>query len=353
MDFNGFYEEFGQPFRGRKCKKLKEFLQKSDLDYDEQIEYTVNLVDGNGEIVASGSLHRNVLKCIAVSEQQQGLGLSARIVTLLVNKAMENGQEHLFLFTKPKNRMMFSDLGFYPIIETADILLMENKKDGIQSYVRSLERPNEAGIVGSIIANCNPFTLGHRYLLEQAAAQCDTLHLFILSEDQSAFPASVRYQLVQEGTKDIPNVYLHHSSDYLISSAVFPTYFIKDKAKAADANCELDIRIFCQFFAKELGISKRFVGTEPFCPVTGAYNAAMKKLLPQYGIELVELPRKEQDHTAISASLVRKCMMEADWETIQTLVPETTYRYIVSEEGRALAKSFAEQNTKSENKNER
>ncbi len=342
MDFNGFYEEFGEPFRGRKRKKLVEFLQKSELDYDEQIEYTVNLADGDGNIVASGSIHQNVLKCIAVSDKHQGLGLSARVVTLLMNYAMERGREHLFLFTKLKNLMMFSDLGFFKIIQTENILLMENTRDGIKNYVKNLSRPEEKGTVGAIVANCNPFTLGHRYLIETAASQCDTLHLFILSEDKSAFSAAVRYQLVQEGIKDLPNVQLHHTSDYLISSAVFPTYFIKDKSKAADANCELDIRIFCEFFAKELGITKRFVGSEPFCPVTGAYNAAMKRLLPEYGIELVELPRVEKEDLAISASFVRKCMVEGDYDSIKAIVPESTLAYILSDEGKALAEKLKE-----------
>ena len=341
MDFNGFYEEFGEPFTGRKRRKLTEFLQKSELDYDEQIEYTVNLVDGEGNIVATGSIHQNVLKCIAVSDKHQGLGLSARIVTLLMNYAMEKGREHLFLFTKPKNLLMFSDLGFYKIIQTGDILLMENTKDGIKNYVKNLSRPENSGTVGAIVANCNPFTLGHRYLIEQAASQCDTLHLFILSEDKSAFSAAVRYRLVQEGVSDLANVQLHHSSDYLISSAVFPTYFIKDKAKAADANCELDIRIFCEFFAKELGVSKRFVGNEPFCQVTSAYNSAMRRLLPEYGIEFIELPRKESGDTPISASFVRKCMANGDYDIIKTIVPPSTYAYICSEEGRALAEKLA------------
>lgn len=341
MDFNGFYEEFGQPFSGRKRKKLTEFLQHSQLDYDEQIEYTVNLVDEEGTIVATGSIHQNVLKCIAVSDQHQGLGLSARIVTLLMNYAMEQGREHLFLFTKPKNLLMFSDLGFYKILQTEDILLMENRRDGIRNYVKALERPAESGSVGAIVANCNPFTLGHRYLIEQAAAQCDTLHLFILSEDRSAFPAAVRYQLVQQGISDLPSVVLHETSDYLISSAVFPTYFIKDKAKAAEANCELDIRIFAQYFAKELGISKRFVGSEPFCPVTSAYNKAMKELLPEYGIQLVELSRVERGSLPISASYVRSCMAKGNLEAIRSLVPDSTYAYICSEEGQRLAQKLA------------
>jgi [citrate (pro-3S)-lyase] ligase len=337
MDFNGFYEEYGMPFSGRKRQKLIQFLNEADLDYDEQIEYTVNLVDGDGTIVATGSVQSNVLKCIAVSDKHQGLGLSARIITCLMNYASEKGHHHLFLFTKPKNKFMFSELGFYKIIENKDVLLMENKRNGIQAYVGGLERPeNNSGVIGAIIANCNPFTNGHRYLIEQASKQCDTLHLFVLSEDRSVFSTDVRYRLVQEGVKDLTNVILHHTSDYLISSAVFPTYFIKDKKQAADANCELDVRIFCEFFAKELGITKRFVGTEPFCPVTSGYNQQMKKVFPEYGIELVEIQRKEMEETPISASFVRKCMAEKDYETIKKIVPQSTYDYIISDEGKSL-----------------
>ncbi len=343
MDY-GFYEEYGTPFTGRKLKKLQDFLQAAALDYDTQIEYTVNLTDGDGQIVATGSIHQNVLKCIAVSDKHQGLGLSARILTELMNYAAAKGRNHLFLFTKPKNAAMFGDLGFYKILETDTILLMENKREGIRKYVDSLERPaTSGGTVGAIIANCNPFTLGHRWLIEEAASRVDTLHLFILSEDKSAFPADVRYALARAGTADLPNVILHHTSDYLISSAVFPTYFIKDKAKAQDANCELDIRIFGEYFAKALGITKRFVGTEPFCPVTNAYNAAMARLLPEYGIELVQLPRKELEGLAVSASHVRACMAQNDLEAIKAVVPQTTYDYILSPAGRDLAARLAQQ----------
>ncbi|MBR4875867.1 MAG: [Clostridia bacterium] len=343
MDY-GFYEEYGTPFSGRKLRKLREFLQSAELDYDEQIEYTVNLTDNEGTIVATGSVHNNVLKCIAVSDKHQGMGLSARILTALLNYAAQQGRDHLFLFTKPKNAAMFGDLGFYKILETDTVLLMENKRGGIEKYVASLERPaNEGSTVGAIIANCNPFTLGHRWLIEEAASKVDTLHLFILSEDKSTFPADVRYELAKAGTADLPNVILHRTSDYLISSAVFPTYFIKDKAKAADANCELDIRIFGQYFAKALGITKRFVGTEPFCPVTNAYNSAMARLLPEYGVELVQLPRKEMEGRAVSASYVRACMAQNDLCAIQAVVPQTTYDYIVSPAGCALAEKLASQ----------
>ncbi len=339
MEYSQFYEEYGEPFTGRKKQKLEQFLHRLDLQYDQGAEFTVNLVTQDGEIAATGSLEKNVLKCIAVDDAYQGEGLSSRVVTLLMNRAMAQGHSHLFVFTKPKNRAMFSDLGFYPIIQTEDVLFMENVRDGITRYVRSLERPEQVdGLVGAIVANCNPFTNGHRYLIETAAAQCGVLHLFVLSEDRSAFPAEVRYELVKQGIAGIDNVILHHTSDYLISSAVFPTYFIKEQSRAGEINCELDLRIFCEYFAKELGITKRFVGTEPFCPVTCAYNQAMKQVLGRYGIEVVEIARKKEDQLEISASRVRACMKSGDYEEIARIVPKSTMDYLLSEQGKELAR---------------
>lgn len=339
MDSHGFYEDVGSPFVGRKRKKLIDFLKQAGLDYDDQIEYTINLVD-DGEIVATGSIYQNVLKCIAVDEKYQGMGLSAKIVTSLMNRAVEKDQTHLFLFTKPTNEQMFSELGFYKIIATNDVLLMENVRNGIVRYVQSLQRPEEqANSIGAIVANCNPFTMGHRYLIEQAAACCDTLHVFLVSEDRSVFPTHVRYQLTKEGISDLENVILHETSDYLISSASFPTYFIRDKARASDANCELDIRIFCEFFARELGITKRFVGDEPFCEVTRRYNDAMRRILPEYNMELIEIPRKKYGEMQISASHVRDCILKENYEKIRAIVPVSTFTYITSEVGKEIIKN--------------
>ena len=327
MNDYDFYEEQGLPFSGKRLERLKAFLAAYELHYDDQIEATVNLMDSNGAIAATGSLHDNVLKCIAVAKDYQGYGLSARIVTQICNLAVERGKTHLFLFTKPDNKQMFLDMGFYPILETKAVLLAENRKNGIKNYVEGLER-RDGDSVGAIVVNCNPFTNGHRYLIETAARRCDVLHLFVLSEDKSEFPADARYELVRQGVADLPNVLLHRTSDYLISSAVFPTYFIKEKSKAEDANCELDIRIFCEYFARGLNITRRFVGTEPNCGVTNAYNAAMKALLPEYGVELIEIERKQLDGVPISASTVRRLLHEGDMRAVERLVPPTTFAYL-------------------------
>ena len=343
MGYESFYEDLGYPMKGAKLQKLKEFLFDEQLDYDDGIEFTVNLCDSKGNIAATGSLEKNILKCIAVSNLYQGEGLSAKIVTSLISQGLNNGYSHLFLFTKPDNLDIFGDLGFYLIAETDKAVLMENKNNGISEYVNSLKSCDssfEYNNVGAIVLNCNPFTNGHLYLIETAAKKCSLLHLFVVSEDKSLFPAKVRYELVEKGVQHLNNVVVHPTSEYLISSATFPTYFIKDKYKAGEINCILDLTIFSDYFARILKIKKRFVGTEPYDKVTASYNIQMKKFLEKRGIEVNEIQRHEDNNMPISASRVRKLMVDGDYEQIKKIVPEITYRYLISGDGLKLAEKL-------------
>ena len=120
------------------------------------------------------------------------------------------------------------------------------------------------------------------------------------------------------------------SSDlYLVSRATFPAYFIKDKTRADLVKADLDIAFFAGRIAPALHITKRFVGEAPFSPVTAAYNARMKELLPGQGIELVEIPR----YAEISASRVRALVQAGEYEKTRELVPETTYETILRHAG--------------------
>lgn len=319
--------EIGAPLRPWRQKAVAQFLAREALDYDPAIPFTVNLLDDDN-IVATGSLEGNICKCIAVDPAYQGEGLTATIITQLRQEAFRQGLRHLFLYTKPKNRFLFEGLSFYRVAETADTLLMENVKGGVQQFVSGLKRPENPGTVGAIVANCNPFTLGHRYLVEQAASQVDTLHLFVLSEDKSFFPAADRMMLVQQGVADLKNVIVHPTGDYLISAATFPTYFIKDKDRIPEIRCQLDLEVFANHFAPPLGITRRFVGTEPLSPVTDAYNRQMMDFLPKKGIEVTLIQRKELGGAPISASRVRALLEEQDWAQLETLVPPTTLSYL-------------------------
>ena len=179
---------------------------------------------------------------------------------------------------------------------------------------------------GCIVMNCNPFTLGHRYLIEQAAKQVERLYVMVVKEDCSLFAYTERKAMVEQGVADIENVSIIDGSDYAISRATFPTYFLKRLDDAADTQMLLDLDLFRRHIAPALGATVRFVGTEPTDQLTRRYNQLMHEALK----DVREINRLEKDGNAVSASRVRKAMEEGDMNTIRQLVPPTTLPYIIA-----------------------
>lgn len=321
--------ELSGPLQGQKRRLWQSFLAKAGLEADEGLERTC-LIWEDDEIIATGSRQDNLLKCIAVDDMHQGEGLTGTLLTQLRQDAFQSGHSHLFLYTKPKNKYMFSSLFFYPIAQTKDVLLMENKPDGIQAFLDTLPAEPTDGIVGAAVMNCNPFTKGHRYLIETAAKECDRLYIFVLSEDKSFFSSKDRMEMVKLGTADLPNVTVLPTGPYLISSATFPTYFLKEREKAESIHCLLDIEIFCKYYVPKFGITRRYVGTEPLSQMTNQYNDALRENLPEKGIAFHEIPRLEQSQIPVSASAVRATLQAGDVDALRALVPDTTFDYLQS-----------------------
>lgn len=313
---------------------ISKFLEKQGLSLEKDIEYTIAILKDE-KIIGTGSLSGRVLKCIAVEPEFQGMGISNKIVSHLVNEAYFKGKTHLFIYTKPKNEFLFSDIGFYKIAEVPNkVCLMENASNGIQSYVEELKKNKRKGDrVAALVMNCNPFTLGHQYIIEKASSENDIVHVFIVWEDKSAFSSEIRYYLAKEGTKHLPNVILHKGKDYIISNATFPSYFIKEKDKVVEIHARLDLEIFKNYIVPALNINKRYIGEEPYCPVTKQYNDTMKTILPTIGVEVEEIKRAEIEGEYISASKVRKWIASKELLKAKKFLPETTYKFIISEEG--------------------
>lgn len=348
-------------------------LEREGIHRDRHLDYTAAMLDEDYHVIATGSLFGNTLRCMAVSSDHQGESLMNAIVSHLVEVQYSRGNYHLFLYTKCDSARFFGNLGFYEItrVPEENIVFMENKRTGFRDYLAALQRETQQaeatardeanagepgpsypaeGVmapggscaagpaaldqrerVGAIVMNANPFTLGHRYLVEQARAACGVLHLFMVSEDVSLVPFSVRKKLIMEGTKDIPGIIYHEAGSYIISSATFPAYFQKGDNAVIRSQAGIDARIFTQI-AAALGITDRFVGDEPTSVVTGIYNEILSTALPEAGVACHIIPRKEADGKAISASTVRSCIHDGRLEDIRGLVPETTYRYFTSPE---------------------
>ena len=321
-----------RPTDKRGLAEVDALLTREGIRRDNNLDYTCAMYDDDYRAIATGSCFGNTLRCFAVSGEHQGEGLLNEIVTHLLQIQSERGNFHLFLYTKPDSAKFFGDLGFHEIARVEHTLVfMENRRDGFTSYLRALEKTRRPGKSAALVMNANPFTLGHQYLTETASAACDTLHVFMVSEDVSLIPYAVRKRLIQSGTAHLRNVVLHDSGPYIISAATFPSYFLRDENAVIEGHARLDLAVFRKI-AESLNVTARYVGEEPFSRVTSLYNDIMRTELPKAGIDCVVTPRKAWDGQAVSASAVRQRLRDGDWDALGHLVPSTTLDYFRSPE---------------------
>lgn len=202
--------------------------------------------------------------------------------------------------------------------------------DDLMEWITKASAYKKAGCqnAGAIVMNCNPFTKGHRYLIEQAQEQVDVLYLFVVEEDKSFFKFEDRIHMVRLGTYDLENVVVIPSGKYIISTATLPGYFAKEDNQNVELDATQDLELFARYIAKEFDIRIRFAGEEPIDLFTRQYNQEMRRILPDFGIEFKEIPRVKVDEEAISASRVRKCMSEGDYFTVRKLVLPRVYEYL-------------------------
>lgn len=323
----------------RQRRQIEMFLQTNGLRYDDVDYYAAIVDESSDEMIAGGGLKGSVIKCVAVADGYKGEAVANVIISHLIAKANAEGCQCVKLYTKPDNRQLFESLSFRLIAESPNAILMETGVGGIEKYseelrVKSEELKNDESVVsnarkpiGAIVMNANPFTLGHRFLVEQSSELVERLYVVVVREDCSMFSYNERKAMVSQGVRDIGNVVVVDGSDYAVSAATFPTYFLKQLSDATDTQIILDLDLYRRRIAPALGATIRFFGSEPTDPLTRRYNELMHQQLGEEHVH--EIQRKQQEGSAISASRVRKAMMEGClWDAIQ-LVPPTTIPYII------------------------
>lgn len=318
--------------------KVVEFLKGFDLTFSGNIDYTMGLFD-DGKLIATGSLGGRVMRDIAISKDYQRRGLTHRIIRNLEAESHRRGITSNQIFTKPKNVPVFEHMGFKAVAVAEPYAgLLEKGDNTLEAYltrIRTLLGTGEGKNRGAIVMNCNPFTLGHRSLVEYAVNNCDEVIVFAVQEDRSIFPFSDRFSLMKQGVQDMKSVQIVSGGDFIISNATFPTYFIKGTEELA-AQTSLDATVFATRIAPALNITVRFVGEEPTDKTTLAYNQAMEQVFSKNGIELKVVPREQKGDQVVSASTVRKALANDDWETVRRMVPKTTLVYLQSPAGQAI-----------------
>ena len=321
--------------------RVEEFLKGFALKY-EDVDYTL-IIEEDGEIIATCSKKNNIVKCFAISEDYQGQGISNILITDITNKLFEEGIYHNFIFTKPSNNFLFEGLGYKVIVDTDKVSLLEVGNKNIHGELKSLKKNyeiKENEKYAALIMNCNPFTLGHKYIVEKAAKENSNVIIFVVEEDKSSFPFQIRFQLIKEGVKELKNVTVIPGGNYIISSATFPNYFLRKDDDILKEYTKIDGKVFGKYFCKELNITKRYVGSEPYCNVTNTYNETLKEVLPKYGVEVEVIERCEIENKAISASRVRELLKENRLEEVRELVPQTTYEFLESSVGKDISEKL-------------
>lgn len=339
-------------------RRVEAFLAANGLRLAPLDRYVVVTRDEDGdEILAGGGLDGNVIKCVAVSESARSEGLMNILVSRLIAIAREEGRESVKAFTKPENEGIFKSLGFALIASSPNAILMENGRGGLPEYKKYLESLARPGRNGAIVMNANPFTKGHRYLVEQAASQVDNLYVIVVKEDRSRFPYVERKAMIEAGCAGLDNVVVCEGSDYAISAATFPTYFLKKLDDATDTQIALDLDLFVNHIAKPLGVTVRFAGSEPEDALTRRYNELMAEILPgtsvavvrqahqpdpelvkgsalrqaRRPIDFVEIPRLEQNGNPISATSLRRALDKGNLKEAMEYIPKSTIPYLVAD----------------------
>ena len=311
-------------------RQVEDFLGSNGLRLGE-VDLYLAVLSEEGAILAGGGLQRDILKCLAVSAEARSLGLSVPLISRLISVASERGYTNVKVFTKPENLSVFESLGFKLLASAPKAILLENGR-GLADYCAYLRAHQASGV---IVMNANPFTLGHRYLVEQASLSFRApegrrnLTIIPVKEDASRFPYSESFEMIRTGSGDMADVV--EGSDYQISAATFPTYFLKNLSDAAETQMRLDIDLFGRHIAPALGAHVRFVGTEPADPLTARYNALMKELLPKYGVEVVEISRLTDLESPVTATRVRSLLDAGQFKAASALTPESTWPYLLAD----------------------
>lgn len=312
-----------------KLGEAAELLEKCGLNPVDCADYRVGLfTEEEDRLVATGALVGDVLQMIAVDPERQGEELALRVVSHLISQAVRRGLRCVYLITKSVYAGKFVGMGFKLVADVPDgAALLEWGRPGIEEYCKAMAafRGVRGEKVGCLVMNCNPFTLGHQYLISRAAEENDRVFVFILEEDVSAFPFSIRKVLAARGTAGLENVTVTGGGRYMVSSLTFPAYFSRDAVRSRQ-QAELDAEIFDRFIVPALGITKRYLGEEPLSESTEIYNRVLSERIKDIRVEIV--PRLCLNGEPVSASRVRGLLKAGDEEKAYQLLPDTTRAYI-------------------------
>lgn len=307
-----------------------DILSKYNLKMNDSLDYTAVLKHGS-DIIGTCSFEGSVIKSFAIKPCYQSGNGTMKLLDHIVGQLFDRGIYDFFAYTKKDMVNHFMNMGFTLVHQTENVALVSYGNLKVKNWIEKTMTENgldNKKSCGAIVMNGNPFTLGHRYLIEEAAKHEDSLIVFVVQENKSSFSFDMRFKMICEGTADLENVTVIPGGPFVVSQGTFPSYFTRDESEHAKFGAQLDAEIFSKYFAKSFNIVRRYVGTEPYCQTTGTYNQVLDQTLKNYGVQLKVIERKESLGSPISASRVREAIQIDQIHLLKDLLPETTLKIL-------------------------
>ncbi|MCL2058550.1 MAG: hypothetical protein FWH01_05760 [Oscillospiraceae bacterium] len=199
------------------------------------------------------------------------------------------------------------------------------------SYLIGLSQYRRDGVTqaGAVILSGGPFTHGHRHLVEKAASLMQHAYVFIAEDDKSVFPFTDRLRLAREGTRHITNATVVPGGRYVVTQKTIEAYHLSRDKRNAASGAASELEIFARYITNALNITAFFTGEkQPDDSIALQYDAAMRAVLPRYGVAYQVIPMREYAGTTISATWVRSLLREQRFTEIERLVPASTLTYL-------------------------
>lgn len=314
-------------------ERITSFLEQFGLRFESNIDQTVYMEDESG-IIATLSASKYILKCLAVKPEYRSENLAVTLVSEMIKRLHSAGIYYFQVFTKPEYREVFLSLGFSPVLETDKVAVMEGGESNINSCIEKMRVQMKYNLgmdsvsgesdIACAVINGDPFTNGHLKLVEYAAARHKYVLVFVVQEDCSYFTFKERFAMAYLALKPISNVLILPSSEYIVSKATFPGYFLKTADETTAEYAKYDALIFDKYFMPGLGIRKRYVGTET-SDYMRIYNQTLQDVLKD---KLEIVPRFEENGEVISANKVRSLIKEGKTEEALQFIPRNNYSVI-------------------------
>jgi [citrate (pro-3S)-lyase] ligase len=276
-----------------------------------------------GRLAACGARAGRVLKMLVVASEHRGGGLLGEIICELMRRGTEQGVSGYFIFTRPTTAPVFQHLGFKPLVATTQAALLEHG-NGLYRYLRQRSGLMHSGENATVMMSADPFTVGHRALVEHAASLADTVYVLVQSEGNFLLPLQTRLELARQGTAHVSNAVVTDAGAYALGAATFPAYFLDPGEVPDQVRLELDADLFGQHLAPAFQIRTRVIGSEPGDPTIRRYNSILRQRLPRWNVRVEEIPRVKFDGRWVDTRWARRALVAGDTATVAALTPGAT-----------------------------